>query len=110
MLAAPANLAKVIEELRACLWASADAPPLTLEACAAIDSAQRGSCVLAGGSIEAFELEALITRFADDGAGLVRLTPLPAEKKLEYPLRECLFRFVVTPEWLQHRYGFIELE
>jgi hypothetical protein len=98
-------------ELKKILWVSDVAPPLTLDACIAITSAERGSCDRVGGALEAFELESLMTRFATVGPdewGLVGWTPPSLESTRRIFLDDYLVSVDLKPGWFQHRYGFVE--
>ncbi|HVC94848.1 MAG TPA: hypothetical protein VND64_14210 [Pirellulales bacterium] len=107
------DLRNLAAELRSDLWVSAAAPPLTLDALIAIDTAERGDCERAGGAVESLELQALATRFAavgEDDRGVVGLGPLPAESKPRTYLEDYLFAVDVKPVWFLHRYGFVTVE
>ncbi|HEV3025012.1 MAG TPA: hypothetical protein VGX76_21210 [Pirellulales bacterium] len=112
-IAPAADLRNLAAELRSDLWASAATPPLTLDACIAIHSAEAGECELAGGTVESLEIESLVTRLAtfdDDGGGLVGLAPLSVESSRRVYLDDYLFSLDVKPAWFMHRYGLVIVE
>jgi hypothetical protein len=107
------DLRGLAAELGAALWASGAAPALTLDAAAAIETAANGTCELAGGTVESFELEALATRFAtlsDDDWGIVHLEPRFNDSSPRVFLDDWLLSVAVQPDWYQHRYGFVEVK
>ena len=111
-LAPDVDLSATVAELKQCLFAQDASPPLTLEAYAALATAEDGHCEQVGGQIEAFELEAVLTRFVglgDADWGLVTLGSLPREGS-DGPIRQLLVGFSVKPAWARHRYGFVEVK
>jgi hypothetical protein len=110
-IAPAADLRNLAAELRSDLWASAATPPLTLDACIAIHSAESGECELAGGTVQSLEIDSLVTRFATFGDdGLVDLAPLPVESSRRIYLDDYLFSLDVKPAWFMHRYGIAFVE
>ena len=92
------------------LLITAQQPALSLESMMAVDSAQRGNYVAAGGTVNCFHLEGLIPRFAalrPEAQQLVALGPLPAEVLPESIIDHVLVRFDVTPAWVHHTYFFL---
>ena len=103
---AAAELTRLQQEL----LVTAQQPAMTLEAALALDSAQRGNYVAAGGVIKGLHLEGLIPRFAalrPEAQYLVALGPLPVEVPPLGFISHVLVRLDVAPAWVQHRYFFL---
>lgn len=85
-------------------------PPLTLEACAAMDSMRRGYFAAVGGTITGFHLEGVIPRFAGlrpEAQQLIPLDALPADGPSSGLIAHIVVRFELRPAWLRHRYFFV---
>ncbi len=98
--------------LRQDLLVTAQQPTLSLESAAAIDAAQHGNFVAAGGAVKGFYLEGLIPRFAalrPEAQQMVTLGPLPAEVTPNAFINHVLVRLDVAPAWVQHKYFFLPL-
>ena len=103
---ASAELTRLQQEL----MVTAQQPAMTLEAAAAVDSAQRGNYVDAGGLVKCLHVEGLIPRFAalrPEAQQMVALGPLPVEVKPLGVISHVLVRVDVAPAWVQHRYFFL---
>lgn len=71
-----------IQRLKEDLMVTEQLPPLTLPAAIAIDSAERGHYVAAGGVVRGIHIEGLISRLAvlpEGGVVMVAMGPLPTE-------------------------------
>ncbi|MFO0868010.1 MAG: hypothetical protein U0935_03605 [Pirellulales bacterium] len=103
--------------LRADLFLADDAPPLTLAAAAAVQSAEVGDWDQCGGTIQGLHLEAFITRLATLPDPVWQLVPWgaapPATRRVETVnvsiLPQVIVRFEMSPEWVQHRFFFSEI-
>lgn len=94
------------------LLVTAQQPTLSLEAAAAVDAAQRGRYLAAGGVVKGFYLEGLIPRFAalrPEAQQMVALGLLPVEKPPLGFVSHVLVRFDVAPAWVQHKHFFLPL-
>lgn len=94
------------------LLVTAQQPALSLESAAAIDAAQHGNFVAAGGAVKGFFLEGLIPRFAalrPEAQQMVALGRLPAEVTPNAFINHVLVRLDVAPAWVQHKYFFLPL-
>lgn len=95
------------------LLITAQQPALSLESAVAVDSAQRGNYVAAGGALKCFYLEGLIPRFAalrPEAQQLVALGPLPVERPHQVGfIDHVLVRFDIAPAWVHHKYFFLPL-
>ncbi len=109
---APLDLAAEIDALKVDLMVSEDRPALSMFAAVAVDSAERGDLVAAGGTIVNQYLESLTTRFAALPTAASILTPLgtiPPEQTDSSYRNQVLMRFDLTPNWVQHDFFFAEL-
>ena len=105
---AAAELTRLQQEL----MVTAQQPAMTLEAAIAVDSAQRGNYVAAGGLVKGVHLEGLIPRFAalrPEAQQLAALGPLPVEPPPFGFISHVLVRLDVAPAWVQHRYFFLSV-
>lgn len=112
LLALPPPYEAEVAMLESDLMVTASAPPLTLEAAAALASARRGDLVAAGGEITGMYLESVINRFATlKAAGLVLLPlgPLAPEPNGNL-LSHVVMRFDVEPVWLENEYFFVKVK
>jgi len=104
-----AELARLQQDL----LVTAQQPALSLESAAAVDAAQHGVFVAAGGAVKDFYLEGLIPRFAalrSAAQQLVALGPLPVEKVHQVGfIDHVLVRFELAPAWVHHKYFFLPL-
>ena len=102
-----------LTKLQQDLMITAQTPALSLESATAIDSAQRGNYVAAGGAVKDFYLEGLIPRFAalrSAAQQVVALGPLPVEKVHQVGfIDHVLVRFELAPAWVHHKYFFLPL-
>jgi hypothetical protein len=108
----PAPPAEQIAALEQDLLVGESAPPLSLAARAALDSARRGDFTAAGGTIRAYHLESVLARWANMPQSawvLTRLGELPPESNTYSLAPHVLARFDVTPHWIRHEYFFTEL-
>lgn len=104
------DAAAEVTRLQQELMVTAQQPAMTLEAAVALDSAQRGNYVAAGGLVKGLHLEGLISRFAalrPEAQQLAALGPLPVEVPPLGFLGHVLVRLDVVPAWVQHRYFFL---
>jgi hypothetical protein len=86
------------------------APPLTLDAAVALESAAQGDLAAAGGEIRGVGLNSLIPRFEtlqDTEWGLAPLGPLNLGSGERHLGARVLVRCDVVLQWAQHRYFFI---
>ena len=103
-----AELARLQQDL----LITAQQPALSLESAAAIDAAQHGNFVAAGGAVKGFYLEGLIPRFAalrPEAQQLVAIGPLPVEVSPNAFINHVLVRLDVAPAWVQHKHFFLPL-
>jgi hypothetical protein len=105
------SLAAAVAGFEPQLLVSADHPPLTLAATAALRSLQQGDFVAAGGEISGVHLEGWITRLAglpDAATPIVSLGDLPVDAGPAgfgvSTLSQASMRFEVSPKWLRHEY------
>jgi hypothetical protein len=111
MVAKP-DVANAIQSLKADLLVSDETAPLSLAAAAAIRSAEQGDYAAVGGVIKGVHLEGLIPRLAvlSEGAlPFVALGPLPDEPREDRLLNHVLMRFDILPDWVHHRYFFLQV-
>lgn len=109
---APLPVTAEVESLRADLFVSEQAPPLTLAAMQAWLTAERGDFVAVGGEISGCYLESVVTRFATlpvSAAVLSTLGQLPPERFDGNRLQNMLMRFEITPRWASHDHFFVDL-
>jgi len=106
------DLAAEVEQLRFDLLLADDAPPLTLAATIAADSAARGDLAAVGGEVVGVHLEGFITRFASLPTVAAVLLPagvLPTEGTNNSLLPQMLMRFDLKPTWARHDQFYVEL-
>ncbi len=104
------DAAAEVTRLQQELLVTAQQPAMTLEAAVAVDTAQRGNYVAAGGSVTGLHLEGLIPRFAalrPEAQQLAALGPLPVEVPPLGFISQVLVRLDVAPAWVQHKYFFL---
>jgi hypothetical protein len=101
-----------VEQLRTALLVDDANPPLSIEAAVALNSAERGTFEEVGGSLEEMEFEGFSSKLAtitaaDSGlaAGLGRLP----ETVMNQAPAVLLVRLELRPEWLRHKYFYLEL-
>ena len=86
--------------------------PLTFEAYLALDSAERGSFVAAGGQVTSYELQAVITRYLLTTEvdvtvfGLGKIPGEPFAQRFQQAMVACR----LEPAWLAHKYFFVSLQ
>lgn len=106
------SLQPQITELKTDLLITEQLPALSLNAAAAVASAENGDYTAVGGQIKGVYLEGLVSRFASLPASawpLIKLGPLPAEERPSTLLNHTLTRCTLQPTWVAHRYFFAEI-
>ncbi|MEX0728480.1 MAG: hypothetical protein WD065_19565 [Planctomycetaceae bacterium] len=106
------DLSLAVEELKSVLLVSDAFPPLTLDAVLAIETATKGDLWQFGGEVTDVELEGRITKLANaspDDWGLFYLTTPMTRVPSGYSLQHVMAHCHVRPDWLRHRYFFVEL-
>jgi len=101
-----------VEQLRTTLLVDDTNPPLSIEAAVALQSAEAGTFEEVGGTLEEMELEGFSTKLttltaADSGlaAGLRRIP----ETVLNQAPSCLLVRLELRPQWLRHKYFYLDL-
>jgi len=95
-----------IAALKEDLLVTPDAPPLTLEAAIAIESAEQGYFNALGGEATAVEVDALLPRISRvEHAVHAPIGALLGERP-EEPVRRLLWPVALRPQWLQHEFVF----
>jgi hypothetical protein len=109
------EVAPAIAALKADLFVTDEAPPLTLPAAAAIASAEVGDWDACGGSIHGLHLEGFITRLGtlpEPAWSLIPLGTVPLHQSSTHGqsgfLPQAVVRFDVTPDWVQHRFFCVD--
>ncbi|MDA0832996.1 MAG: hypothetical protein O2955_04055 [Planctomycetota bacterium] len=106
------DLSLAVEELKSMLLVTDDYPPLTLDATLAIETATHGDLWQFGGEVTDIELEGRITKITNaspDDWGLFYLTMPLSHPQGGYSLQHVMAHCHVRPDWMRHRYFFVEL-
>jgi hypothetical protein len=105
-----ANLSAEVAALRKDLLADQH-PPLTLEASAALYSAEQGQFASAGGVVTSYELPAMITRYllaSEADVPLFGLGKIPGEP-IAQRFQQAMLACRLEPMWLAHRYFYVSI-
>ncbi len=110
-LVAPTELEPAIDSLRRDLLLDSEHLPLTLDAAAAIRSAEQGEFQSVGGQVSNVHLEGLVTRLRTLPPVASILTPrgsLPGTSQPDTSqhgyLDQVLLRYDIVPSWVRHEY------
>ena len=97
-----------VAALKRDLLVAEGAPPLSLEAAIAIETAESGSLSAAGGEVAGVELQGTLIHFIrNEATGHLAVGVTPDLSKTT--IAETLWQFDIQPKWLQHEYIFVNL-